>query len=535
MVIKLSPANENRMFRLRRMAPYVVAGVCLFHVVAVMSYLVREGRLSIVPIYDDVVYLIDGLKRLAVLDRAGVGGFLADLYSHPAHAPFTALASTFGLLLSDGAVWGPYLLNGVWVFIATGLAFAVLRDLSVWSRAGIALAILAAPMFGSVVAEFRPDPVWGLLVGLSLAVLASTDIFHTRPSRLFLLGVLFGVAITAKPTAAPASVVVLGVGFAVQLGLSLIARPGWAARSLARRTGVVILGASVVVVPYFVTNGRGILTYILVVMAADNNVWRTEASALGHLTYYLNKGTGTLMLGWIWYWMVPILILCAGVLVRAKQKRELCAFAGMISALAAAFTIVTVSEVKSLMIGSILYGTMIATVAWSLGRIVRHVPIRHAVVFILGGAVFVTQWVPRAGMIQRADPAMVATDEASKAVFPEVLRALRSGHAKTVLVTVPGPVYAGTLDFLASQQGISRNFLAGYTWNTWELFMQGVGSSDVIVLSESGMRGQALGFSFPSVQFQERLLNALRANAAFKGKPVFTDAEGRSVWLFTRS
>ena len=36
-----------------------------------MGYLVRDGRLSIVPIYDDVAYLVDGLKRLAVLDRSG--------------------------------------------------------------------------------------------------------------------------------------------------------------------------------------------------------------------------------------------------------------------------------------------------------------------------------------------------------------------------------------------------------------------------------------------------------------------------------
>ncbi|MBT2298869.1 hypothetical protein J7E70_00180 [Variovorax paradoxus] len=519
----------------RSIVRYVVACVCLFHILAVMGYLVREGRLSIVPIYDDVAYLVDGLKRLAVLDRSGIGGFLLDLGVHPAHSPFSALASTFGFLLSGGAVWGPYLLNSAWVFIAAGLALAALRDLDAWARIGIIVAILAAPIFGGMVTEFRPDPVWGLLVGLSVAIMATIDIAHAPSSRLFILGLLFGAAILAKPTAAPASVVVLGVGFTVQLGLSLINQADWSIRSVARKVAIVILGTGLFVAPYIVTSGREILAYVLAVMGSESEVWKTNTSTFGHLTYYLNQNTGVMMLGWIWYLAIPILLFCTGVLAYAKERRALCAFAGMISALLVAYTIVTVSEVKTPMIGSILYGTIIATVVWSLGYIAGHVPIHQVVVFFLGAVIFITQWTPRgiAGPL-RTNPAMIAVDEASKAAFPVVLQALRSGP-KTVLFTVPGPVYDATLDFFARQQGISSNFVTGYTWNTWEMFSQGVAAADVVVLSEAGMLGQALGgFSFPSVQFQERLLNTLRANTAFTGKSVFTDDQGRSVWVFVR-
>ena len=198
-----------------------------------------------------------------------------------------------------------------------------------------------------------------------------------------------------------------------------------------------------------------------------------------------------------------------------------------------AYAIVTVSQVKTPLIGSILYGTIIATVIWSIGLVLSHISIRGAIVFTLGAAIFITQWTPRneAG-VQRGDPAMIAVDEASKATFPVMLQALRSG-AKTVLVTVPGPVYDGTLDLLARQQGVSSSFLTGYNWDTWEMFLQGIATSDVIVLSEPGMLGQSLGgFNFPSVQFQERLLSALRTNTAFTGKSVFTDPQGRSVWVF---
>lgn len=512
---------------------YVVAGVCLFHVLAVMGYLVREGRLSIVPIYDDVAYLVDGLKRLAVLDRSGIGGFLLDFGVNPAHSPFSAITSTFGFLLSGGNVWGPYFLNGVWVFIAAGLALAVLRNLDAWSKVGILIAILAVPTFGVMVTEFRPDPIWGLMVGFSLAITATIDIVHAPPSRLFALGLLFGAATLTKPTAFPASVVVLGVGLTVQLGLSLITQENWSIGSVARRVATVIFGIGLFVTPYAVTSGARILTYIL--DATGSDIWRTKASGLEHFTYYLNQTTGTMMLGWIWYLAIPILIFCTAVLAYKKEKHALCAFAGMMSALAVVYVILTVSHMKTPLIGSILYGTIIATVTWSLGYIVSRVSIPGIAVLILGAAIFVTQWTPRTGIgVQRADPAMIAVDEASKATFPVLLQALRSG-AKTVLVTVPGPVYDGTLDLMARQQGVASTFLVGYNWNTWEMFSEGIAASDVIVLSEPGMLGQSLGgFNFPSVQFQERVLNSLRTNTTFRGRSVFTDEQGRSVWVFVR-
>ena len=133
-------------------------GLCFFHVVSVMGHLVRAGRLSMVPVYDDVTYLVDGLSRLAVLDRSGIVGFLADLHAHPAHAPLMAAAGAFGFLISGGAAWGPYLLNSSWVFVAAALVLVVLREVDFKSRIGIGVAMLATPLFGIAVVEFRRTP-----------------------------------------------------------------------------------------------------------------------------------------------------------------------------------------------------------------------------------------------------------------------------------------------------------------------------------------------------------------------------------------
>jgi hypothetical protein len=160
---------------------------------------------------------------------------------------------------------------------------------------------------------------------------------------------------------------------------------------------------------------------------------------------------------------------------------------------------------------------------------------RGSAVLVIGVLVFLALWIPRAGMIHRTDPAMIATDVANRASLPVVLNAIRGNPAATVLITVPGPVYGGTLDFLARQQGVTRRFSTGYTWDAWEQFVEGVNGADVVVLSEAGMLGQSLGYAFPSVKFQERLLDALAKNPKFIGKRVYTDEARRSVWVFIRT
>jgi hypothetical protein len=420
------------------------------------------------------------------------------------------------------------------VFVIVGLALLVLRNAGKGGQLGIVLAMLATPILGSVVAEFRPDPVWGLLVGFSLALTASLDVTLLRTSRLLGLGLLFGASVLAKPTAAPATVVVLGVGLVTQMALTLILQRRWSTRLLVRALVLVAIGAMLFLTPYAVTNGGEIFTYIRTVMSSDISVWGVQASLFEHITFYLNKGAGTSMLGWVWYWMLPVFAACAYVLIRARDKRSLCGLAGMSAAAFAAYCIVTLSQMKTMMIGSILYGTMIAITVWCLGQIVVHVPVRRKLLPVFGALIFATQWIPRAGMIHLADPAMLTTDKASRAVFPVVLQAFVSKNAKTALVTIPGPVYAGTLDFLARQQGVARNFIWADTWNSWGMYQNGVAAADVVILSEPGMQGQALGFNFPGVKFQAPLLKLLQGDAAFSGQPAYTDEQGRSVWVFVR-
>ena len=521
--------------RLGRPAFLFLLAVLAFHVAGVMSYLLRGGRLSMVPVYDDVVYLVDGLDRLALLDRQGIARFLSDLlFAHPPHAPLVALTSVFGLMLSAGAAWGPYLLGALWIAFVLLLGWVALRYVNPWKRVGILVAALSMPLFSFALAEFRPDPIWGLLVGFSVSVSASTHLLSARPRTLLALGLLFGLTTIYKPTAAPASVVVLGFAWAMQLGVSMLVARGWDGRRVAKSSGWVIGGAACVVLPYLLMNGATILAYILEVMGGDS-MWKTPTSAYGQLTFYLNKGTGMAGLGWGWYAAAPLLAGCAFLIALFKDKEAMPAFAAVTSAVLTSYVIVTASSMKTLMIGSILYGAIIAAIVWSLGYLVMRTRLRARVICLLGLVVFATQWIPSAGQVHRADPAMAAADTANRAILPALTEILRSRPTASVLVSVPGPAYAGTLSFLTRQQGFVRAFNSGYTNDSWERVQQTVSAADVIVLSEAGMVGQSLGWTFPSVKFETRLLDELRAGTEFTGRPAFTDAQNRSVWLFVRN
>lgn len=521
------------MLRTKTAASVVLLLICIAHIVFVLGYLLREGRLSIVPIYDDVVYLNDAMTRLSVFYSSGIAGVVADLSSHPAHAPLLALTGVAGLAVSAGQIWGPYLASGAWLLLIVAAAVLALRNVPAWSRIGILVAAIAAPMFGSVLAEFRPDPVWGLLVGLGLVINASTDLLAAGRRRLFALGLLFGLAILAKPTAAPASALVLAVAFSVKVFLTLLAVGRPHRPRLVMSAFSTVVGALLVVLPYAATNGAAILTYVTEVMGSDS-VWRTKTSLWGHLSYYLRPDTARLMLGWIWYAFIPAYLLCGALLLRKRDYEGLWSFVALMAAVCTAYAIVSVSGVKSLLIGSLLYGAIIMAFIWCMGKIVVLLRIRPRVVVVVALVVFAFTWTPRAGMVHRSDPSMLQADVANRAAFPVVFDALSRSARKTVLVSVPGPVYSASLDFLLRQRGVQASFAASYTWGSWELFEEGARAADVVVLAEQGMVGQALGFSFPSVAFQGRLLEWLKASPSFRGRPVLTDDRGRSVWVFSR-
>src|SRR5258708_4430720 len=159
-----------------------VAVSALFHIFATLGASLRVGRLSVVPTYDDVSYLVDGLHRLKAFDVAGFRGLFSSLAIEPAHAPLTTITATIGFALTPGEAVGSYALGGVWVILFLALAAILLKEMPRLTLAGILLAFLAVPALGSLISEFRPDLSWGLLTGFAGMLLLSTNVLNTKSS-----------------------------------------------------------------------------------------------------------------------------------------------------------------------------------------------------------------------------------------------------------------------------------------------------------------------------------------------------------------
>lgn len=509
---------------------------CVFFFACTFSYLLHAGRLAVVPIYDDVSYLIDAISRLGTLEYQGLGGFLRSFTVMPAHSPVFAVIGTFGLLFSATEAWGPYALNALWLLAFAVLAWRALGRIPDWSRVGIIMAMLAAPMFGYVISEFRPDIVWGLLIGFAVALLASVDLAVIRLRAAAAYGLLIGVAVLTKPSGMPAAIVVLGTGMVLQFGIAfLTARPAGSKATLVR-FAIMLCAALAPIVLYMIFSWRHVWDYIYSTLIVEKGVWSLNASTIEHIVFYLVYPNAFRLLGWVWYACIPILIICAAVLIHFRQRQRLLRLAGLVLTVLVAYLIPTASSVKTFYIGSIFYGPVIAVTVWALGAIVEAVRPSPKIVGILGAAVFTAAWTPKTGSTGLDDPRVAIIDDASKAILPEIIATLKTrepGKRSTVLFTSPGPVYSGTLEFMSLRQGLNERYINGYTWSDWSLYEQAFSFSDIVISPEPGILGQD-GFNFPSFAFQQRILDEMRHDPAFDARRAYIDPNGKAIWIFTR-
>ena len=511
--------------------------LCLFQMAATFAYVVQHGRLSIVPMFDDVAYLVDGLGRYATIQTGGLAGLIASFGTTVAHAPLTSMISALGLLLSWPEPWGPYLISTLWIPVSALLLWRILDGVPEWSRFGVIAAVLAAPIFGMSIAEFRPDVGWGLLTGLSIALLACVDLSTIRRVEALTLGALVGLAAIAKPSALPATLSVLGVAALAQtLVPVLIGKVRF--RQSAKGLIFVIIGAAIVSAPYLIVSWQHIVNYIIEVAFSNNDVWKTKGTFYQQIKFYLTYGVAWNMLGWMWYIWWPTLILGAATLAWRRDWLSLMRFSGLLLAVFVAYLFSGISGVKSMLIGSLVYGCIIASTVWAAGAFLKSVRIvPSGLVAAAGLVVFSVFWTPVVGMIHNTDPRIAATDAANRSTYPFVAQAMKkvTGRVPVIFLVAPEPIYDATLQYYALIAGINGRFVNGTTWSEWNLFDSAIDTSDVIIVQEPGIAGQNLSFDFPSFRFQQAAIDKLSADQSFSGQKTYTDDDGKSVWVFIRS
>ncbi len=282
-----SPPDVPRHWtKLERAVAIAFGALVLFHCVAVLGFSARHGRLAMVPIYDDVAYLTDGIKRLNAFDRQGFAGLASSFLQEAPHAPYSSLLATLGFEITPKSMLGAYALSAIWIGVFLALLQRLLRGLPKLTQMGIMIAALAIPMLATVIGSFRPDTYWGLITGAVAVIVATGDLGRGTRVATILTGLLLGGAAISKPTGMPAGSVVMCVGYVGAIAAALIGRTA-TPKQIVTRTLFMLLGAAVFVVPFLIVGGRDLLNYILAVMGTNLAVWRTDGSLGEQLAYYL--------------------------------------------------------------------------------------------------------------------------------------------------------------------------------------------------------------------------------------------------------
>jgi len=518
----------------------VLAGLILFQVAATIGYSLRLGRLAMVPIYDDVTYFVDALSRLRFFDSGGLLGLAQSLIADPPHSPFSAVLAVLGFALVPGQEWGPYLLSGVWIVFIIFLAAFVLGDLPAPTKAGVLAALLSMPVFGLIVAEFRPDPSWGLVVGFTAVLLIQTDMTESSVLRLIGVGLIAGVALLAKPSGVPGTIAVLGVAYVASVTSSLTTKRRKGLPAVLRSTLVMAAAAALIALPYLVVAGKNIVDYIRAVLVENRDIWGNQGSAWDSLLFYFRPALLLSTVGWLVLALPIALVACVLLTWRGASdiavvaKRELC---GIVAVLLTAFVVVTTNPQKTLMVGCLLYGAIIASLVWSVRHLLSGFSPRPLWAFAVGLGLFVSLWSPNRSMLRADTPEARAIDAANRALFPaveEVIKASSPGYVPTIFVAFPGPAFAGPLEFLALQRSLKGRFVSGYVFREWHEFETGIANADVVIASESGSSGQQTTFRFPSLVFQTQVVKLLEGSRAFRPVATYADASGVRTTAFVR-
>ena len=268
-------------------------------------------RLLNYPYYDDVAYFDDGWEKLAAYRAGGIAALIKSCTRPPPHSPFsTGLAmaafAVFGRhewppYHGNGSVvpvWGPYAANGIIVlFLFLCVDWLMGPDRPWWQRGLVLLMVAVTRLPADIIWNFKPDAFWGIVT--AAAVVAALRRPCGKGRHAALAGLLFGMALMAKPSISPLTIAV----FFVTLFFWVIAlrreNPEGGLMPMVRPLAICAATAIFICAPYIAVGGVT-ATYDYTfknVLGESRQRWVLPLSPWGHATYFLFGDGGMQIIG----------------------------------------------------------------------------------------------------------------------------------------------------------------------------------------------------------------------------------------------
>ncbi|MBY0588735.1 glycosyltransferase family 39 protein [bacterium] len=517
----------------------VVVGVLLASVGftwMVLSQSTINGRLAALPVFDDSSYLYDAAKRTETLHRSGWSGLAWELKAHPPHAPYSSLMAFTSFALFGRHDWAPYITNIVIVLVLAGYACRMMRSMPRLGPVIAVATILALPLTGWSVHEFRPDLACGLFTSILLIEIVST--LPERRSFFWSIGMgcLFGLCLLTKPSVFPVTGILTGSAMLLSLLRAWI-DPTQSHR-LAKAFGscvVVGLVGLALWAPYMVVAYDHIIPYIVDnIFGPNREFWVMKGSFKEHLAFYLYGYGGMFAIG---NFRVPFLLwmLAAGLLVGGgwrSGKRLTLIVLGMM--LIISYILPTINEVKQPFFGAVFYFSFSFVALLSIACLVERFRSNR---YVVTGLVLLSLGTLAFGLKDWRAPYINLGHEGEGAIVQREVYKIIAAHAKDgcrFSVTTSGWINGTTLAYSLCRDGVNLvDHREKWLIDDLAVHESIMKWSDIVITSESGTG--LVDEQFPAAKKQKELLDLAQNLDEFTPIGEVATRSGKAFHIFAKT
>ncbi len=530
--------------------------LALVFTATIVQYSRNYGRLLVGPLYDDVVYLNEGLEYAQMAQTRGPWALAERALANPPHSPFATAVASVSFLLLGPVQWAPYAVMGLAVLAVVLAADRLLAGLPAHARLAGALFVLTFPIVGTLPYHFRPDAAAGLVTGFGVVMMLRCSPRWAPRRQQYWTGLCFALALVIKTSVLPLTLFMFGSSWLLSLvagrRTDLVAVSGALLERRHRERGTwaaiwpYLLPVLLVAGPYYLLAGRRVLRYIYdQALGQNRQLWVMNRDWASLARFVWDGEGGRLMLGHHGYLVLGIACLSGVVYGWRRRDQEfdrvrtrlVLATCGAIflawlpptlSRYGNPFTGATFAALW--LFGGVLLLRSLFLLDWAAPRR----GMRGALGTALGwGAVAASLLVFRgpAGLGVRTTEWVVIDNRVERAVYRAIVDDAVGRHA-AVFVTSAADLNADLLRFRALVDQVQMRFLGPPFSSDLEDYRQLIGGSDYVVTGDAGAFRE--NRQLPFYALQDALVTELRSDPEFELLATVPAHEGLNVYVFRR-
>jgi hypothetical protein len=523
---------------------------------AMIDYSRNYGRMLVGPLYDDVVYLNEGLLYAQLAQTQGLPALLQYAIQRPPHSPFATGTALLSFILFGPVEWAPYAFMGLGVLAVVLAADRLLVGLPCHARVAGALFVLSFPIVGTLPYHFRPDAAAGLVTGFGSVMMLRYSPFWAPRAHQYWTGLCFALALIIKTPAVPFTLCMLLGSWVLS---TLCGRRsdlvGPARRTPAQpqkdRQGyfAAIWPYSVPVLlvagPYYWLAGRQVYHYIYDnVFGQNRDIWQLRLDWMSLARFIWDGQGGQLMLRGHGYLVVGLACLAGLAYLVARRGR---AFGpdgvrvalGVIGVLFLAWLFPTLSRYGNPFTGSAFAAILLFVGVLLLRSLfvldLRGNPVGRAGVGTALGwatvllALLAFRWPAQIGT--KTSDWVVTGNRVERAVY-RAIADHAAGNGATAFMTSAANLNADLLQFRARVDHLPLTLVGAPLSSDLEDFRTRIAASDYVVSGDQGafQENQRL----PMYQLQNTLVSELKADPGFHLLATIPAHQGLNIYVFGR-